>query len=123
MGRTTARLVVGMGMVAVALLAGRQVTASDSATVVEVPKAPVVLHGAVGADGSLVAPQGGVSAGRVADGSYLVAAEGSREVVVVSWEAVGEVVVTPVGAGVSLVRFTDTAGVAVNSGFSFTASS
>lgn len=122
MGRTAARLVVGMGLVVFALVAGRGLTGPRASAVAEELSVPVIAEGTVAADGTLVTPVRGAAVERVADGRYLVGVAGSRELHVSAWEAVVHVVVTPVGADATLVRFVDRQGVDVDTGFSFAAS-
>lgn len=115
-------MIVGGGLVAVALLAGRGITGSHAAADTEVPPVAVEVHGSVAADGTLTSSSPGVIAGHPTDGRYLVVVEGNRHLSVTSWDRVAEVRVTPVGAGVSVIAFEGAAGVPVDTSFTFVVS-
>lgn len=108
-----------MGLVAVALLAGRGVAGSEAAP--PDPVVPALVRGEITAAGTLVAADSTAASGRTADGTYLVVVEGTTDLSVSSWVAVAEVVIRPVAAGVSVVTFTADDGTPVDTGFTFLA--
>lgn len=109
-----------MGLVAVALVAGRGVAGSEAAPADE-PVVPPLVRGEVTAEGGLVGADSTAAAGRTDDGTYLVVVDGATHLSVASWEAVAQVMIRPVAGGVSVVTFTAHDGSPVDTGFTFLA--
>ena len=118
MGRRAARAIVGMGLAACALAAGRLVV-PDSATAATPVVASTVVRGVVPAEAGVSGD--GWTAGRPEVGRYLVAVDGASDLALTGWAGVATAGVTPVGEGVFLVSFLAPSGEPVDVVFGFSA--
>jgi hypothetical protein len=122
MGRSAARGMVALLLVAFALGAGRLAGGPTPASAVEAsPAVPQVVAGEVLADGAADVPDPAWISGRYDDGRYVVVVAGRDELAITGWDAVAEVVTTPFGGGVWAVAFVGADGALVETGFAFEA--